>query len=228
MNDTFISNNAGAEPVSRRNFLKRTTTTVLAASVLAGAAACSTHHNDDPVNHLDVGSGDTALLNIAFALKQLEFAFYRKLNDGYYQSITAREKELLFHIMAHESAHRTLFSKTLSTSGISDLEFDFSKVDFNNRASVLDNARLMENTGVGYFNSSAYLYKNADFMAVAGKISSVEARHATVINNLISFGNFIDNQYVDLSTGMERPLTPAQVVSFVNNYAINKITAATL
>jgi hypothetical protein len=122
-------------PVGRKRFLKYTA--LSGAAVLIGLESCRKTTPVGGKHTIDVGSGDTGILNFAYALEQLEAAFYIKVNASFYKNITDAEKQVLTDIMYHEVAHRDFFKKALSSAAIQDLKTDFSDVDFTSRASVL-------------------------------------------------------------------------------------------
>ena len=113
----------------------------------------------------DLGEGDVAILNYAYALEQLEAAFYTKVTDKPFQSITQQEASTFAEILGHEVLHREFLKKALGEHAISDIEVDFSKVNFDNRASVLDTADAFENLGVAAYNGAGPLIKNVDYLA---------------------------------------------------------------
>ena len=61
----------------------------------------------------------------------------------------------------------------------------FTKIDFNSRDSVLTTARTSEDLGVAAYNGAGQLLEKGEYLLLAGKIVSVEARHATAIRYLI-------------------------------------------
>ena len=52
-------------------------------------------------------------------------------------------------------------------------------MDFNSRDSVLKTARTFEDLGVAAYNGAGQLLERGEYLLLAGKIVSVEARHAT-------------------------------------------------
>jgi len=64
-------------------------------------------------------------------------------------------------------------------------------VDFNSRNSILATAKAMEDTGVAAYNGAGKLISNLDYLVMAGKIVSVEARRAFAIRNAINPGSQI-------------------------------------
>src|SRR3954469_8902052 len=56
-------------------------------------------------NPIELGSGDTGLLNYAYVLEQLEAAFYAKVVATTYAGAVEHELEFIKDIAAHEVAH---------------------------------------------------------------------------------------------------------------------------
>lgn len=179
-------------PNPRRQFLKMGGLAVISTGILL---SCS---NDDdtgfmePDGVFDLGSGDLGILNYAYALEQLEAAFYTMVMDGsYWMNASAEEKLVLEDLYKHEVIHREFF-KTAITAAVNgdqskvlpELEFNFTSVDFGNRDSVLSTARVLEDTGVAAYNGAGTFLQTPDYLVIAGKIVSVEARHAAAIRSL--------------------------------------------
>ena len=60
-------------------------------------------------------------------------------------------------------------------------------MNFNDRSSVLATAKALEDTGVAAYNAAGKYITNPAYLVIAGKIVSVEARHASAtIRNLIN------------------------------------------
>ena len=66
-----------------------------------------------PSNTVNLGSGDIGILNYAYALEQLEAAFYIRVAASFYAGATSREKAYLEDIRDHEIAHREFFKNAL-------------------------------------------------------------------------------------------------------------------
>lgn len=217
------------QSVSRRNFLRYAGLVGASAAVItstAGITGCK--KNDDTTNNgIDLGSGDTGVLNYAYALEQLEAAFYTKVAAAPYSGITASETAYLTDIRDHEIAHREFFKSALGTNAIGSLEVDFSSINFGSRDSVLATAKAFEDLGVSAYNGAGKLLSNATYLLLAGKIVSVEARHAALIRDLISFNSFAGADAVD-ANGLDLARTPAQVLSIAGTYIKTKINASNL
>jgi rubrerythrin len=219
-------------PLQRKSFLKYTA--ISGAAMFLGLEACKkTHDHPNPPSTMDVGSGDPGILNFAYALEQLEAAFYTKVNASFYTNITADEQAILTDIMYHEVIHRNFFKAALGTAAIGTLTFDFSTVDFTSRASVLSTAKALEDTGVSAYNGAGAYISNPDYLTLAGKIVSVEARHAAAIRDLLNpkSGDFAGDDVVSPTTGLDFSRTPnsttggPSIVATANTFLITKISA---
>jgi hypothetical protein len=208
--------------VSRRNFLRFTGMAGLTATVIG--AGCK--KNDS--NGVDLGSGDTGVLNYAYALEQLEAAFYIQVATSFYTGISTEEQSLLTDIRDHEVAHREFFKAALAGSAIPSLEVDFSSINFGSRDSVLGAAKAFEDLGVSAYNGAGALLTSKDFLLVAGKIVSVEARHAALIRDRIANGTFVGPDVIDVTTATEISRSPSQVLSIASKYIKTQINASNL
>lgn len=206
---------------SRRSFLNYSGVTLVGASLLTGC-------NDDEdekqpqVNEVNLGTGDIGILNYAYALEQLEAAFYIKVVESNIADISADEKMMLTDIRDHEIAHREFFKNALGSNAIPVLTVDFNSVDFTKRDTVLATARVFEDLGVSAYNGAGKLIKNAEYLILAGKIVSVEARHAAFIRDLISNGSFADSSVID-NNGLDKSRKPSEVLSIAAPFIKNKI-----
>ena len=174
----------------------------------------------------DLGSGDIGILNYAYALEQLEAAFYTNVVESPYGQMTDDEKTILTDIRDHEVAHRDFLKGALGDKAIPSLEVDFSKVDFTNRENVLKTAKTFEDLGVSAYNGAGRLLKNGDHLLAAGKIVSVEARHAATIRDLLqpNTAAFAGQDVVD-KNGLDGAKPPAAVLKAAGPFIKTKVTA---
>lgn len=207
--------------VSRRNFLGYAGA---AMTVFGVATACKKNKNNEGV---DLGSGDIGILNYAYALEQLEAAFYKAVTDSPYSGMSALETQYFAEIRDHEIAHREFFKTALGGSKIPDLQVDFSTINFGNRDSVLATAKTFEDLGVSAYNGAGKLLTDVNNLLIAGKIVSVEARHAALIRNLISNGTFAGNDVIN-AMGLDTSRTPDQVLALADPFIVTKINASNL
>ena len=222
-------------PIKRRSFFMYAGATAGAtALVLAGCSKDS--DNTTTSNLVNVGTGDFGVLNYAYALEQLEAAFYTTLRDGnYYKGLAAgtAEKQVLDDLWYHEVIHREFFKAALGTNAIKGLTPNFTAIDFNSRASVLGAAKSFEDLGVSAYNGAGQYITSPLYLTLAGKIVSVEARHAAIIRDLLIEGNFAGNDVMTITsanssasaggvaaanTSMERSMTPTEVTSAANTF----------
>lgn len=224
---------------SRRKFFNYAGLTAAVAAVAAsscqkdfrGGVANAPYAQDDPhnmpKNTVNLGSGDIGILNYAYALEQLEAAFYTKVASSFYSGATDKEKTYLEDIRDHEIAHREFFKNVLGNNAIGSLLVDFSSVDFNSRQSVLATAKAFEDLGVSACNGAGELLQSATYLLYAGKIVSVEARHAAAIRDLLSYGSFAASDVVN-SQGLDVYRKPADVLAIADQYIVTKIIANNL
>ena len=212
------------QSLSRRNFLGYIGG---ASALLVTAAACSKDDNNNTDNGVDLGSGDVGILNYAYALEQIEAAFYTKIFESPYANITPSESALLADIRDHEIAHREFFKTALMGGAIPTLTLDFSSINFSSREAVLGAAKTFEDLGVTAYNGAGKLIMNPDYLVLAGKIVSVEARHAAYIRDLINNGSFADSTAID-ANGLDLARTPAEVSTLAAPFVKTKINASNL
>lgn len=175
---------------------------------------------------VDLGSGDIGVLNYAYALEQLEAAFYTQVLKTRYSGMSTEEREILTSIRQHEIAHRELFKAALGKKAIAGLTPEFGKVDFDSRKSVLTTARTFEDLGVAAYNGAGKLIKNGDYLVLAGKIVSVEARHAAAIRDLLNPHSqaFAGDDVVN-SSGLDGAKSPSTVLGAAAPFVQNDISA---
>jgi hypothetical protein len=215
--------------LSRRKFLGYAGA---ATGLMVVASACSKdpvmENNRNSVDgEVDLGTGDIGILNYAYALEQLEAAFYTQVIKTPYSGITPAEMAMLTDIRDHEIAHREFFKNALGAKAIGALEVDFSTINFSSRDSVLGTAKAFEDLGVSAYNGAGRLIMTADYLVLAGKIVSVEARHAGYIRDLISNGTFADDTAVN-AMGLDQTRKPLEVLAIAGTYIKTKINATNL
>ena len=221
MKTTTQENIVAKEGMARRSFLKYAGAGAMAAGVLATAASCQKHGgvigDPAPPTSIDLGTGDVAVLNYAYALEQLEAAFYTQVIATPFSGITTEERALLTEIRDHEIIHRDFFKTALAGNAIPGLTPNFSTINFSSKDSVLKAAKAFEDLGVAAYNGAGYLIQNVDYLLLAGKIVSVEARHAALIRNLLG-ENLADASILDMTTSLEKSKSPAEVLKIANTF----------
>ncbi len=216
-----------ARSTSRRRFLQWSGLAIAVTAVGCGDnTGPGGGGNGGTVN---LGTGDTAILNYAYALEQLEAAFYVKVVSAFYTGSTPAEQAILTDIRDHEVIHREFFKAALGTKAIAALTVDFTSIDFTKRASVLGAAKTFEDLGVSAYNGAGKLIVNPDYLVAAGKIVSVEARHAAAIRDLLApkTASFAGDDVVD-ATGLDVVNPPSTVLdsSHAGAYVTTSINAS--
>jgi hypothetical protein len=223
-------------PIKRRSFFMYAGATAGAtALVLAG---CKDDNNNMP-GMVNVGSGDVGVLNYAYALEQLEADFYTQVRTGsYYTSLATgnAEKLILDDLYYHEVIHRDFFKTAITAAGatpIKALTTVYPTNTFSSRDTVLRTAMAFEDLGVAAYNGAGQYITTAQYLLIAGKIVSVEARHAAIIRDLVSENTFVDNSIVTLTSAnnssvatnnapanssLERSKSPAEVIAIANTF----------
>ncbi len=208
--------------VSRRRFLGY-------AGGLAGAgllvASCEKENTaTEPANVIDLGINDEGLLNLLLVLQQVEADFYKAVLANPYSGITALETEYFTDMEKHEIAHRELLRNYLKSRG-SVVTTNFDTVDFSNKRSVLETAELIENQVVASMNEISRLLVSVEHVAIVLKMSSLEARHAATISNMLSMGAYFNT--LD-ATGSEQGSLPSNTINTINRFLATKVSGNNL
>jgi hypothetical protein len=233
--DRSLIDDLAQRELSRRKFLRFSGLAGVSAAVLAGSGLAGCSKDDDDNGGVNLGSGDFGVLNYAYALEQLEAAFYTMAvaNGSFGTIFSALEQEYIRDVRDHEIAHREFFKAALGNNAIQGLEVDFSTINFGDRMSVLTTAKTFEDLGVAAYNGAGKLLTSPDFLTIAGKIVSVEARHAALFRDLISNGSFADLADLtpfgaNVANGFDVALDPPDVLAAAAPYIKTNINASSL
>lgn len=224
---------------SRRSFLKWSSAAALTAfafgslspeTLSAKQAFLGLPIDDDKSGVVDVGKGDTGILNFVYANEQLEAAFYTQVIATPYAAMSSMERSILTDIRDNEVAHREFFRAQLGKKAIPNLQVNFTSINFNSRESVLRTAMMFEDNGTSALNGGGQLIKNPLFLLIAGKLVSVEARHAATLRDLIQPNStfFSGDDITDPATGLDPARTPAQALAVIKPYVVTPISIARL
>jgi hypothetical protein len=223
------------EALPRRAFMKYAGLSVASAGLIL--AGCKKKDSDSPApvistTAVNLGSGDPGILNYAYALEQLEAAFYTSVvaATSFATIFSASEQKLLTDIKAHEITHREFLKTALGTNAIPALEVNFSAINFNDRTSVLNTAKAFEDLGVAAYNGAGQLISSTAYLLLAGKIVSVEARHAAAIRDLISpkTASFAGDDVVTADQGLDGAKPPSAVLAIAGAYLTTQLNYSNL
>jgi hypothetical protein len=98
--------------------------------------------------------------------------------------MSSNERAILTDIRDNEIAHREFFRAQLGKKAIPNLQVNFISINFNSRESVLRTGMMFEDNGTATLNGAGQLLKNPLFLLIAGKLVSVEARHAAMVRRV--------------------------------------------
>ncbi|GJG87498.1 hypothetical protein tb265_26790 [Gemmatimonadetes bacterium T265] len=208
--DRTVIVHSAAELVSvptRRNFLKALGiggTLVLMPSIFAACDDNNTVTSPAPGSGsaltISLGS-DVGIFTFAAVLEQLESNYYERVVASYSSLFNPAELEMLTDVRNDEVTHREFLRAALG-SAFPTVTFNLNSA-LNNatKMSLLTTALTLETNGVAAYNGAGAAIKNAKNLLVAGKIVSVEARHASALADAIDTASGSPNGtlYADLT-----------------------------
>ncbi len=226
---------------NRRSFLKISGLTLVGTTLLL--SGCNNDDDEDSTLYpgvrngvFDLGGGDFGVLTYAYALEQLEADFYTKVVNAtaFNTAFSLEERTVLTDLYNHEVIHREFFKAALSgalpnpsSQLLPGLAFDYGALNFNNRTQVLATAKALEDTGVAAYNGAGKLLTNPEYLLLAGKIVSVEARHASAIRSLINPNSkdFAGDAIVSAVNGLDTVKRPSEVLPIAGGFITTDFTA---
>ena len=144
-------------------------------------------------------NGDFGILNYALTLEYLERSFYNQVvaaatdandddDDTTVSLLDDDQLDLFTLIRDHEAAHVDLLSTAIVEAGGMPVDYEDSDFEFgdflNSFEGIATLAQGLEDTGVRAYKGQAAAIENKDYLTVALRIHSVEARHAAAIRRL--------------------------------------------
>jgi hypothetical protein len=183
--------------MTRSSFILRGAIT---AGAVYGAAAVGPYVS----NALAAASGgDVDILNFALTLEYLESDFYKV--KGKSVGLSGEAKTLATLLGDQEAEHVVALTKAIGAAGGKPVKKPTFVFPVTSQASFLKLAYTLENTGVGAYNGAGPSLINKAYLAAAGSIVQVEARHAAAIA-LLTGGKITPNGAFD------KPLSKAAVL----------------
>ena len=184
--------------MSRASFILRG---AVAAGAVYGAGAVGPYVSSALAQS---GSSDVDILNFALTLEYLETAFYQV--KGAAVGLGGEARALAKSFGDEEAEHVAALTKAVTAAGgkpVAKPKFAFPVSD---QSAFLKLAYVLENTGVGAYNGAGPSLTNKQYLAAAGSIVQVEARHAAAIALLV-------NEPITPNGAFDKPLDKAQVLA---------------
>ncbi|HVF41297.1 MAG TPA: ferritin-like domain-containing protein [Gemmatimonadaceae bacterium] len=204
----------------------------------AGAGGNNNPGTPAPVTNLSFDlRTDVGIFRLVHSLEQLEGAFYTAVvaNASFASFFNAEEREILTDIRDAEVIHREFFRTALGNQAVPDLRGSINTATLNSilssKTSILAAARNFEHTGVAGLNGAGKYLQDARNLLVAGKLASVEARHAAALRDISPPSGtnantaFAGDDIID-ATGRDVKLEAGAVIARV--VATNLLIAGTL
>jgi rubrerythrin len=171
-------------------------------------------------------TSDVDVLNYALTLEHLENAFYRDGLEGftdeelmnadvlsdYGSKVQQKVPGHLAMVGEHEAAHVTALSDTVEKLGgtpVEEANYDFG---YETPSEFLGVAKALENTGVAAYKGAAGTVSADAVFKAAISIHSVEARHASFLNEL--------NVESPFPTAVDGPMTMAEVREVAGQFIV--------
>jgi hypothetical protein len=175
-------------------------------SALAPSAFASSGAGRPPAKF---GKGDVGILNYALTLEYLEAAFYNGASAANL-ALSSQAAAFLKVVTADENAHVKFLKKALGGKAAKEPKFDFKGTNTNVEM-FMKTSEVLENTGVHAYLGQVLNIKTPAYVAAAGSILTIEARHASVIGLL----NDPSGASIAPSGPFDTPLTAAAVLKAV-------------
>ena len=184
--------------VTRASFILRG---ALAAGAVYGAGAVGPYVSGALAAS---SSSDIDILNFALTLEYLETSFYQVKAGAV--GLSGEAKNLAATFGAEEAQHVAALSNAINAAGAKPVKQPTFAFPVTDQTSFLKLAYVLENTGVGAYNGAGPSLQNKQYLAAAGSIVQVEARHAAAIG-------LLTNQPVTPDGAFDKPLSKAQVLA---------------
>ena len=107
------------------------------------------------------------------------------------------------------------------------MAFNYGTLNFSSRTAVLATAKALEDTGVAAYNGAGKLLTNPDYLLLAGKIVSVEARHASAIRSVINPNSkdFAGDDVIDITSGLDQAKNPSVILPIAGGFITTEFSA---
>jgi rubrerythrin len=155
------------------------------------------------------GAGDVGIAKYALTLEYLEADFYKQAAES--GMLKGQALELGKQFGEHEQEHVDALEAMLKKLGEQLPDKPTGKFPLDSQQSILDLAATVENLGAAAYLGQADKIKDGEVLAAALSIHSVEARHASALNQALGKPATPDG-------GFAKPATADEVLTAVKPY----------
>lgn len=213
------------QSLGRRGFLR--VSAASAASVALIAAGCTdattTPTPVDPYQ-LALPAGDRGLLYLAYLLALAQTALYQKIADAPPTDLNTAERAIFTDLRDHEVVRQQTIRYLLDPAGTNlllptDFAFNLTRFTLSTRAGVLAAAQQLADLATATYPVLLPLFTTSSIpqRTLLLKMSSVQARHAAAVRDLLAPGSFAGSDVVD-SAGQLLTKTPTEVTAALAPY----------
>ena len=208
------------QSLGRRLFLQVSAASAASAAlVVAGCGSSSTPTPTADPNQLALPPGNTGLLYYAYLLALAKSTTYQKVVDSPPGDLSAAERAIFADMRDHEVVHRETLKSLIDpkrANGVVPAGFVFNLTRFTltSRAGVLAAAQQLEDLAAAAYPVIVPLFTTANVYkrTLLLKMSTVQARHAATVRDLLAPGSFANSTVVD-GTGQLLLKTPTEVLT---------------
>jgi Ferritin-like domain len=226
------------DDVERRKFLKMAGTVGAGGALAALIAACGSDDNSTSTSTASggsssagsgrppaktFGSGDLGIVNYALTLEYLEAAFYAEVaksglfkGSKYLPTLQKFGEQEAEHVAALEATAKKLGKPAPKP------KTDFSSA-LKSPKTAVDAAAMVENVGAAAYLGQAANIQSKEVLAAALSIHTVEARHASVLNQVRKAGGFTEGEFLGIlpDGAFGVPATAATVLPLVMPFIVS-------
>ncbi len=160
---------------------------------------------------------DIRILNFALTLEYLEAAFYKEALEA--GKLSGRTLDFAKLVAEHEAVHVKTLKGALGKKAVKSPTFDFKGTTMD-QGKFQQTSLVLENTGVRAYLGQAPIIKNPKYLVVASKIVTIEARHASLIADIIGgdVSTTTPNGPFDKRNSMKQILNQVGKTGFITHF----------
>jgi rubrerythrin len=210
------------DPSSRKRFFKATGTGAVGAFALFLAACGSSKKSTTGATGAQqpapstkatgtemFGKGDLGILGYALTLEYLETDFYAQAAKS--GKLSGKALAVAKQFGSEEAQHVAALESAIKKSGGKLPAKPKGKFPLKDQASILKLAASVENLGAGAYLGQAGNIKSPEVLVAALSIHTIEARHASVLNEVVGMDITPDGAFA-------KPIPASQVLAMVKPF----------